>query len=157
MRERLLPAATALVRLVLVVVAFGLAAGSIGLSAVRGFCPEVEDAALAMASRDAPLAVVEPPSDDAPDDPDAVDPDGEEAPAEDGPCPGQAPRCLPPLLSSILLVGDPICHEQAGSRLRGILVPAFVGSTILLAGAWWLRPARLQARTARTDRDRVAP
>ena len=55
-------------------------------------------------------------------------------------------RCLPPLFSSVLLVGEPACHEQAGARLRDALIPAFVGSTVLLAGAWWLRPTRLHAR-----------
>jgi hypothetical protein len=43
-------------------------------------------------------------------------------------------------------VGEPACHEQAGARLRDTLVPAFVGSTVLLAGAWWLRPTRLHDR-----------
>lgn len=153
MQDRLLYAARALARLVLVVVAFGLAVGSIALASVRGFCPEPEGA-LAVAL---PLATIveeptqplegtdteesgaggtEPGAGDG-----AAGSTGTEAPTDGGgACPGAAQRCLPPLWSSILVLGDNACHDQAGSRLRGILVPAFVGSTVLLAGAWALRP-----------------
>ncbi len=159
MRDRLLFAASALARLVLVVVAFGLAVGSIGLSAARGFCPEVDTQALAMSAVativDAPtdeepapgdVGTDEAPTEEAPTDEAPAD----EAPAQDGgdtggECPGGVQRCLPPLFSSILILGEPACHDQAGGRLRGTLVPAFVGSTVLLAGAWWLRPTRLHA------------
>ena len=49
MRDRLLSGGLALVRLILVVVAFGLAVGSIAVSSARGFCPEVDSAqAIAM-------------------------------------------------------------------------------------------------------------
>lgn len=130
MRERLLRAASGLARLVLVVVAFGLAVGSIAVSSVRGFCPEPDDRPLAMSAL-APVVV------------DATDTDPSEEPATDGECPGGVQRCLPPLFSSVLLLGEPACNEQAGARLRDTLVPAFVGSTILFAGAWWLRPTRL--------------
>lgn len=178
MRERLLFAAGALARLVMVVVAFGLAVGSIGLATVRGFCPEVDEA-LATTLGEVTLATaVEEPAESGPSvDPNAPAPEatdapgtsgtpaapggqqtpsgqqtpGEQTPTEGeqetaGSCPGGAQRCLPPMISSVLIVGDPICHDQAGGRLRGILVPAFVGSTVLLAGAWWLRPSRLQER-----------
>lgn len=184
MRERLLIAASALARLVMVVVAFGLAVGSIGLASVRGFCPEVEGSqaqgqvehVLAAPAGTVHLATIveEPteggievdPNSPAPD-PGQTDapldqqtpggdqtPSGEQTPTDGtedqaGSCPGGAQRCLPPMLSSILIVGDPICHDQAGGRLRAILVPAFVGSTVLLAGAWWLRPSRLQERLER--------
>ena len=171
MRERLLFAASALARLVLVVVAFGLAVGSIGLSAARGFCPEVDTQALAMP---AVATIVDAPSDDgaATEDPATDAPAGDDVPGDDGTpaeddttgdgtedgapaesrgeCPGGVQRCLPPLWSSILLLGEPACHDQAGGRLRGTLVPAFVGSTVLLAGAWWLRPTRLHADRRRT-------
>lgn len=142
MRDRLLFAASALARLVLVVVAFGLAVGSIAVSAARGFCPEV-DQALAMPAL---ATIVDAPSDDGAGDGATDEAPPEEAPAEGGECPGGVQRCLPPLWSSILILGEPACHDQAGARLRGTLVPAFVGSTILLAGAWWLRPTRLHAR-----------
>lgn len=153
MRERLLLAASALARLVLVVVAFGLAVGSIGLSAARGFCPEVDTQALAMPAL---ATIVDEPTDEdggattdegggATSDEGGAGTEGEAPPAA-GECPGGAQRCLPPLWSSILILGEPACHDQAGARLRGALVPSFVGSTILLAGAWWLRPTRLHAR-----------
>lgn len=116
MRDRLLSTAAGIARLVLVVAAFGLAVGSIGVSATRGFCPEEDRFPYQQAA--------------------------------DGDCPGGVQRCLPPLLSSVLVVGDPDCHEEAGGELRSRLVPAFVGSTVLLAGAWYLRPSRLHAREA---------
>lgn len=175
MQERLLVAAAALARVLMVAAAFGLALGSIGLASVRGFCPDVEDAgalpagAVTAASSVTLATVVEEPTGGPsvdPDEPapapgetggpdagqttapsdqqtpgDQQTPDGSE---QDGPCAGGAPRCLPPMISSILIVGDPLCHDQAGGRLRRILVPSFVGSTVLLAGAWWLRPSRLQ-------------
>lgn len=155
MRDQLLFAASALARIVLVIAAFAIAVGSIALSSVRGFCPELEEQALAMPAAPAatvPLAtIVEEPTLEPPAEPVApTEGDqppagtGEEAPADGGgACPGGAPRCLPPLLSSILIIGEPTCHDQAGSELRGILVPAFVGSTVLLAAAWWMRPSRL--------------
>lgn len=172
MQERLLFAASAVARLVMVVVAFGLAVGSIGMATVRGFCPEVDNPqaqtqALAAPAGTVHLAtIVEEPTEPAPPvDPNSPAPEqteapldeqteppaGEQTPAEDtedqaGSCPGGVQRCLPPMLSSVLIIGDPVCHEQAGGRLRGILVPALVGSTVLLAGAWWLRPSRLHAR-----------
>lgn len=188
MHERLLFAASALARLVLVVVAFGLAVGSIGLASVRGFCPEVDESqaqAQVLAAADGSLqlaTIVEEPTEDSlevdPDEPapdpgetdgplDEQSPTGEQTPGEGtqdegtedqaGACPGAAQRCLPPLLSSILIVGDPICHDQAGTRLRRILVPAFVGSTVLLAGAWWLRPSRLQERLERLGSEPAEP
>ena len=116
MRERLLAAAGGLARLVLVVAAFGIAVGSIGLSATRGFCAENDEFAYAQPG--------------------------------DGSCENGTQRCLPPLVSSILIVGDLDCHEEAGGELRSILVPAFVGSTVLLAGAWYLRPRKVDASTA---------
>ena len=150
MRERLLFAASAVARLVLVVVAFGLAVGSIGLSAARGFCPEVGGGPLAtpqvLAAGPAPLAAGAVATTV-----DTTETDGngeEEAPPTDGACPDGQQRCLPPLWSSILILGEPACHDQAPARLRGTLVPAFVGSTILLAAAWWLRPTRLHAEHA---------
>ena len=157
MQDRLLRAASATARFVFVVVAFGLAIGSIGISASRGFCPEVAGQAMAMPA----LATIVEPEDTTVDDAPAEDspaedgPGGgdggqgtteapaEEVPADGGECPGGAPRCLPPLWSSFLLLGEPECHDQAGPRLRGTLVPAFVGATVLFAGAWWLRPTRL--------------
>ena len=71
----------------------------------------------------------------------------EEAPAEDsdGACPGGVSRCLPPLWSSVLILGEPTCHDQAPARLRGALVPPLVGATIMFAAAWWLRPSRIHA------------
>ena len=129
MRERLLAGASALARLVLVVVGFGLAVGSIGLSATRGFCPAPESGPLALSA----ASVLADATDDATD----------EAPAEEDTCPGGLERCLPPLWSSILLTGEPACHDQAPAELRGTLVPAFVGATIAFAAAWWLRPTRL--------------
>ena len=154
MRDRLLAGGLAMVRLVLVVVAFGLAVGSIAVSSARGFCPEVEAQALAMP----PLAtIVESPSAELDAEAPAEDAPAEDAPAEEDPgtppadagggeCPGGVQRCLPPLFSSVLILGESACHDQAGSELRSRLVPAFVGSTVLLAAAWWLRPTRLQAR-----------
>lgn len=186
MRERLLFAATALARLVMVVVAFGLAVGSIGLASVRGFCPEADDpqaqgpaytlaapagavhlATIVEEPTEGPLEVdpnspaPDPGETDGPID-DQQTPSGEQTPDEPaqdqaGACPGGVQRCLPPMLSSILIVGDPICHDQAGGRLRGILVPAFVGSTVLLAGAWWLRPSRLQERLERLGAEPAEP
>lgn len=154
MRDRLLSGGLALVRLILVVVAFGLAVGSIAVSSARGFCPEVDTAqAIAMPAL---ATIVEEPSDDLDADggaeeapaPDAPADDGSggatDVPAGDGECPGGLQRCLPPLWSSILILGEPACHDQAGAELRGRLVPALVGSTVLLAVAWWLRPTRLQ-------------
>ena len=67
--------------------------------------------------------------------------------AAESTCPTGVQRCLPPLFSSILIVGDPDCHAEAGGELRCLLVPAFVGSTVLLAGAWYLRPSRLRERS----------
>lgn len=152
MRDRLLHAASALVRLVLVVAAFGLAVGSIGVSATRGFCPEVDTQAQAMPAL---ATIVEEPTE--PVDPGDVATDGapaDEAPAEDpAACPGGFQRCLPPLWSSVLILGEPACHDQAGERLRATLVPAFVGSTVLLAGAWWLRPTRLHAARLEAARE----
>lgn len=155
MRDRLLSGGLALVRLILVVVAFGLAVGSIAVSSARGFCPEVDSAqAIAMPAL---ATIVEEPSDDldadgatneAPEDAPADDGSGaatDDAPATEGECPGGVQRCLPPLWSSILILGEPACHDQAGAELRSRLVPALVGSTVLLAVAWWLRPTRLQA------------
>lgn len=130
MHDRLLFAASAVARFVMVVVAFGLAVGSIGLASVRGFCPEVDEQGPA---GDAPATEQTPTG---------------QTPAEDGggACPGEMQRCLPPLWSSVLILGEPACHEQAPARLRSTLVPSFVGSTILFAGAWWLRPSRLEAK-----------
>lgn len=163
MSDRLLFAASAVARFVLVVVAFGLAVGSIGLVSVRGFCPEIEGepTALAAGASGAVLATIveEPaegvdpnspaPEQEGPQDP-ASPPPPEGTPAEDsdGACPGGVSRCLPPLWSSVLILGEPACHDQAPARLRSTLVPSFVGATILFAGAWWLRPSRLH------DRDR---
>ena len=153
MPDRLLLAASALARIVLVVAAFAIAVGSIALSSVRGFCPEVDEQALAMSADALPLATIveEPPPDPvAPTEGEGapVDGTGEDPPAgSDGACPGGVPRCLPPLLSSILIIGESPCHGQAGSELRGILLPAFLGSTVLLAAAWWMRPGRLHGRT----------
>ena len=168
MRDRLLFAASAVARVVLVVVAFGLAVGSIALSSVRGFCPEItEDTAavgvLAARGGAATLAtIVEEPAEGVDPDspaPEQQGPTGDQTPSDetsptddsstedgDGACPGGAQRCLPPLWSSVLILGEPACHAQAPARLRGILVPSFVGATVLLAGAWWLRPSRLHAR-----------
>ena len=156
MPQRLLVVGSALVRIVLVIVAFGVAVGSIALSSARGFCPEVPvEGALVAATivqeTEAP-AEVDPdePSPGATEAPGDAPADGEPtdqgtAPAQEeaGACPGGVSRCLPPLLSSVLIIGDGACNDQAPARLRSILVPAFVGSTALLAGAWWLRPARL--------------
>lgn len=161
MRDRLIFAASAVARVVLVLVAFGLAVGSIGLASARGFCPEVDGAAGSALAAPAggvvlativeePAQEVDPnspaPDEQGPDEP-VPSPPADEAPAEDtdGACPGGAQRCLPPLFSSVLILGEPACHDEAPSHLRSILVPSFVGSTILLAGAWWLRPSRLQA------------
>lgn len=167
MRDRLLFAASALARIVLVIAAFAIAVGSIALSSVRGFCPEIDEQALAMSASALPLATIveEPtqpppaPEPGAPTQPEDAPTGGtgEEAPADSGgACPGGAPRCLPPLLSSILIIGEPTCHDQAGAELRSILVPAFVGSTVLLAAAWWMRPGRLHGRTGddRVDANR---
>lgn len=157
MRDRLLSAASGVARFVMVVAAFGLAVGSIGLSATRGFCPEGPGQPAALAAGPASLATI---VEDAPEgvDPESPAPpdegpqDGpatpEESPAEDadGACPGGVSRCLPPLVSSVLILGEPACNEQAPARLRGTLVPAFVGATVLFAGAWWLRPTRLHDR-----------
>lgn len=160
MRDRLLIAATAIARVIMVVVAFGLAVGSIGLASVRGFCPETDAAAgldVVAAAADPVATVVEQPPEGV--DPESPAPDSEgdtpeeggapadEDPVEDsgGACPGGAQRCLPPLVSSVLILGEPACNEQAPARLRSILVPSLVGSTVLLAGAWWLRPSRLHA------------
>lgn len=161
MPQRLLVVGSALVRIVLVIVAFGLAVGSIALSSVRGFCPEPEGALVAatiVEETEAPLEVD--PDEPAPPSPGETAAPGDEAPATEAPdqpvedgtvppedqagaCPGGVSRCLPPLLSSVLIIGDGACNDQAPARLRSILVPAFVGSTALLAGAWWLRPSRL--------------
>lgn len=162
MQDRLARAASAVARLVLVVVAFGLAVGSIAVSSVRGFCPGEDEQALAMGGGMVLATIVEEPTVElegtGPADGDAGAPaEGTEAPADDtgedvgegdgtdegGACPGGVSRCLPPLFSSVLLLGDPVCNEEAPARLRGTLVPAFVGATVLLAGAWWLRPSRL--------------
>jgi hypothetical protein len=171
MPERLLIVASALGRIVLVLAAFGLAVGSIGLSSVRGFCPEVDEQALAMPAL---ATIVDPDAEQ--DDPLDQELDqeleGTEAPAEGdgtegggtegegagddaGACPGGVQRCLPPMFSSVLILGDTICNEQAGTRLRRTLVPAFVGSTVLLAGAWWLRPSRLHAPDDQPSRTRT--
>lgn len=144
MRDRLLQGGLALVRLVLVVVAFGLAVGSTAAVSVRGFCPEVDAQALAMPAL---ATIVDEPSSEGETDTEAPaddSPEGQAPTDGGGECPGGVQRCLPPLWSSILILGEPACHDQAGSELRGTLVPAFVGSTILLAGAWWLRPTRLR-------------
>lgn len=171
MDRRLVFAASALARLVLVLVAFGLAVGSIVLSSVRGFCPEGIEGALTAATdgvvaeasllativeeTEAPGAATAPepaptaptaPGDGAPED--GAPEDGATAPAEEGgACPGGVSRCLPPLFSSVLILGDEVCNDEAPARLRSRLVPAFVGSTALLAAAWWLRPGRLHGRT----------
>lgn len=172
MRDRLLFAASAVARVVLVVVAFGLAVGSIGVVSIRGFCPELDQdtAALAAPAAGSALATIveepedvdpnspapdeqapddtpadqEPPTDEAPDE---QAPD-EQAPAEEGggACPGGAQRCLPPLWSSVLILGETACHDQAPAHLRSALLPAFLGATVLLAAAWWLRPSNLHAR-----------
>lgn len=154
MRDRLLSGGLALVRLVLVVVAFGLAVGSIAISSARGFCPEVDTQALAMPAAtivESPSAEQDAPADEAPADGSggAEGEDGDAgADGADGECADGVQRCLPPLFSSVLILGESACHDQAGSELRSRLVPAFVGSTVLLAAAWWLRPTRLQSRTA---------
>lgn len=153
MNERWVRIAAGVVRFVLVVVAFAVALGSIGLSAARGFCPEGTELG---ALRAATLADVAPDDDGssadpaAPTDPSTPAPDAPtdaptDAPAEDagGACAGGVQRCLPPLVSSVVIFGDGTCHDEAGGRLRSILVPAFVGSTVLLAAAWYLRPERL--------------
>lgn len=161
MSDRLLFAASAVARFVLVVVAFGLAVGSIGLVSVRGFCPEVGDsAALAASDGAGPLVatIVEEPAEgvdpnspapdqQGPDDGASPAPTADETPADDGggACPGDAQRCLPPLWSSVLVLGETACHDQAPARLRSSLVPSFVGATVLFAAAWWLRPSRLHA------------
>lgn len=158
MRERLLSGAVAVARIVLVILGFVVALGSIGVATVRGFCPGGEDAAAVVvaAPADPGLATIvdeEGPAagtgDQTGPTAEPVDPaDGateQEVPAEGGACAGGVSRCLPPLVSSILILGDGECHEEAGGRLRGILVPAFVGSTILFAGAWAVRPSQLHA------------
>lgn len=181
MRDQLLFAASAIARVVLVMVAFGLAVGSIGLVSVRGFCPEVGDsAALAAPSGTSLATIVEEPEDV---DPNSPAPD-EQAPAEDNPadqepptdeapedgtedgaedgapedgggaCPGGVQRCLPPLWSSVLILGETACHDQAPAHLRSALLPSFVGATVLLAGAWWLRPSRLHDRQRNGGPDR---
>lgn len=168
MRDRLLSSATALLRIVLVLAAFGLAVSSLAQATVRGFCPEGEVVSLA-AGEHALATIVDPDDGDAPEpDPNSPAPvpdqeeapggqgeeapgeeaPGEEAPGEDAPqeggaCPGGRQRCLPPLISSVLILGDETCNEEAPPRLRNQLLPAFIGATVLGAIAWWLRPSRL--------------
>lgn len=156
MRDELIGALAGAVRMGLVVAALVVAFVPIGRSALQGFCPGEADASgadvVAAMAGVTPLAQVVEPSAQAPVDPDATAPEGEdpaapgsEAPDEDvvvdeGPCGAGVARCLPPLISAVLQFGDADCGDEALSRLRSSMLPAFVISSALLVGAWALRP-----------------
>ena len=62
------------------------------------------------------------------------------APDEQVVCGEAVSQCFPPLVSAIVRLGQGSCGEEAMDRLQGDLVPAFVFSSLLLGGAWALRP-----------------
>lgn len=170
MQERILGAVLGGVRLVLVVVALVVAGLPIARAATSGFCPAGEEAAAVLAApvgggfvlaeattTDTPTPTQPDTTTDAPTDPleggtDAPTdagtdgaglgdqgPPGEEQ-EEVGPCGPGVDRCLPPLVSAVVSFGGGVCGAEAVDMLQGSMLPAFGIATVLLVGAWLLRP-----------------
>ncbi len=157
MTDQLLGMVLGAVRMGLVVAALVVALVPIARSAITGFCPtgaEDGEAAADVVLASGLLATVVEPTATEPATPPPTDgatppaTDGAMPPATDGEVPAEADepcgpgveRCLPPLVSGVLVFGEATCSQEAVTILRSRMLPAFGISTLLLAGAWVLRP-----------------
>lgn len=150
MTDQLLGMVLGAVRMGLVVAALVVALVPIARSAITGFCPtgEVEGEATAeLVLASGLLATVVEPTETAPATPPPTDgattpqPTDESGTGEaDEPCGPGVERCLPPLVSGVLAFGESTCSQDAVALLRGRMLPAFGISSLLLVGAWLLRP-----------------